>query len=248
MIAIIIDDEARARNLLRTILADYCPEINEIFEAEDLVSGVKLIKELKPNIVFLDVEMPTYLGTQILDFFEEREITFNIVFTTAYNNYALKAFEINALSYLLKPLRPKQVKEAVKKVAKKISSEQIFSQLKELNNAVSFNKITKIALPVKDGVFFIKHCNIYYFKADGMYTEIHSFNNDKLLISKPLKYFVDLLSDVDFFFRCHRSFFINIQHIKQIVKKDGNYILMENDAVVNVSKEKLTELLTLYRV
>ncbi len=242
MEVLIIDDESKARNLLKTILKEYCPNIVNIREAEDLPSGVMSINKHKPNIVFLDVEMPGYAGTQILDFFDESQINFQIVFTTAYQEYALKAFELNAISYLLKPLRPTQVKETVKKVEELKSSHEINTQLKELSNTLKFKSFNKIGLPISDGVLFVKLDEIYYFKADGMYTEVFTINNGTQVISKPLKYFVELLQDCSDFYRSHRSFLINKNHINQVIKKDGGFVVMDNNSSINISKEKLDEL------
>lgn len=242
MKAVIIDDESKARNLLRVILEEYCSDVTVITEAEDLPSGIKAIHKINPDVVFLDVEMPGYAGTQILDFLDETQINFQIVFTTAYSDYALKAFELNAISYLLKPLRPKLVADAVLKIAEKKSKNQITTQLKELSNTLKSNTFTKIALPVSDGVMFVRLNELIYFKADGMYTHVFTVNNNKLLISKPLKYFVEMLAETPMFFRCHRSFLVNKNFIKQIVKSDGGYFLMENDDVVSASKEALSQL------
>ncbi|MGB0887025.1 MAG: LytR/AlgR family response regulator transcription factor [Vicingaceae bacterium] len=242
MKALIIDDEKKARNLLATILQESCDNIIQINEAEDLPSGVVAIRKENPDIVFLDVEMPQYLGTQILDFFDVEEVNFHIVFTTAYSDYALKAFEINAIDYLLKPLRVSKVKEAIDKALEKKSENQISNQLEALKTTLSTKKITKIGLPITDGIQFVKLNSIFYFKADGMYTQVYTTNSSPLLISKPLKHFVEILSDVPEFFKTHRSYLINKNFINQLVKKDGGYIVMDNDEKIAVSKDKMNEL------
>lgn len=245
MKALIVDDESKARNLLHTILEESCPEIEVVGEAADLPSGIKAIHKHHPDIVFLDVEMPGYAGTQILEFFDESQINFHVIFTTAYSEYAVKAFEINAISYLLKPLRPAQVKEAVVKAEAIIASQQINNHLKELSDTLKTNTFEKIGLPVSDGILFMKLEEIYYFKAEGMYTEVVTLHDEKHLISKPLRYFVTLLQDRKEFYRTHRSFLVNINYIKQLVKKDGNYILMDNGDTVSASREKMEELIPL---
>ena len=238
MKALIIEDEPRARNLLRTILEESCPEITTIWEAEDLPSGVKVIHANQPELVFLDVEMPGYAGTQIMEFFDESQVNFQIIFTTAYSEYAIKAFEVSAISYLLKPLRHRQVREAVEKASSLHSSQQINSQLKELSFALNTLQFGKVGLPVSDGILFVKLENIYYFKASGMYTEVVTVNHGTQIISKPLKYFVEILEHNQLFFRIHRSYFINTQYIRQLVKRDGYHLIMDNDDVVTASKEK----------
>ncbi len=245
MRAIVIDDEMKARSLLTTILREYCPTVNEVFEAEDLPGGVAIIKEKHPDIVFLDIEMPGYLGVQILDFFDEHEINFHIVFTTAYNEYAIKAFQMNAVDYLLKPLRPNQIKESVAKVEKMVQQKNISAQLVELKEAMQNNKFGKIGLPVSDGIYFVRIEDIIYLKADGMYTHFYLLNDEKKVISKPMKMFVEILKGDPTFYRPHRSFLINVRFIKQLVKKDGPYIIMDNEGIVSISREKKDELITL---
>lgn len=245
MKALIIDDESKSRNLLRTIINEYCPEITTIVEAEDLPSGVKTIHREHPQIVFLDIEMPGYLGTQIMDFFDKDTVNFQIIFTTAYNEYAIKAFELNAIDYLLKPMRPKKVNNAIQKVLKINNHQQINEQLKELKETITNFQFGKIGLPVSDGILYVKVSEIIFLQAKGMYTYVHTLNHNKLLISKPLKHFTGLLEDNNSFYRTHRSFLINLKYIKQLVKKDGTHILMDNDAVIAVSKERQSDLIEL---
>ncbi|TNE53070.1 MAG: response regulator transcription factor [Bacteroidetes bacterium] len=243
MTAIIIDDESKARKLLRTILEEYCANVKVLDEAEGLSAGVELIKQLQPEVVFLDVEMPDYMGTQIMDFFEDHEIDFKIIFTTAHSEYAVKAFEINAIDYLLKPLRPKQVKEAVGKVQENIEQKSVSEQLTELKNSFNSLNFKKIGLPISDGILFVELEDIICLEADGMYTKFYTKSNGSKLVSKPLKHFMALLEDKQEFYRPHRSFCINMRYIKQFVKKDGGHLVMDNDLIVSISREKRDEFL-----
>ncbi|MEZ4915549.1 MAG: LytTR family DNA-binding domain-containing protein [Chitinophagales bacterium] len=243
MKVVIIDDEAKARKLLSTILQDFCEGITEILEAENLPTGVEIIKADEPQLVFLDIEMPEYNGTQIFDFFEAEEINFKIVFTTAYSDFAIKAFEMNAVDYLLKPMRPNKVKEAVAKVKQQLKNQDFSNQIKELKLSFQSAMFDKIGLPVSDGILFVKLDEIIVMEADGMYTKVYIENGRSHVISKPLKYFVDILKNNNVFYRPHRSYFINIKHIKQFVRKDGNYIVMSNDIIVSISKDKRDEFL-----
>lgn len=243
MKAVIIDDESKARSLLKSLVTEYCPEITEVTTAEDLLSGVEIIRKQNPKIVFLDVEMPSYSGLQILEFFEPENIDFHIVFTTAYDAYAVKAFEMNAIAYLLKPLRPSQLKEAVSKVLNQINQDTIRQQLEHLKEGLSSSHFGKIALPVAEGILFVKQDEIISLKADGMYTEFNTIQG-KIIVSKPLKNFEDLL-DQRFFLRTHRSYIANIKFIKQLVKKDGRYLVMDDDSIVSLSKERGADLLKL---
>lgn len=245
MRAIIVDDESKARSLLEALIQQNCPQITETFKAEDLPTAVKQIKQYNPDIVFLDIEMPEYSGLQILEFFTPEEINFEIVFTTAYSEYAIKAFQLNAISYLLKPLRPDALIESVERVEKSVNRNQISRKLIELKASFESTSFSKIGLPVTDGIVFIAFEDLIICQADGMYTKVHTRNNGELLISKPLKYILDLLDGNPQFFRPHRSFLINLNYIKQYVKSDGNYILMDNGVSASLSKEKKEEFMTL---
>jgi len=243
MKAIIIDDETKARNLLRILVEENCPKITEIFEAGDLLSGVEIIKEEAPSIVFLDIEMPEHSGLEILNFIEKDVVNFEIIFTTAYSEYAIQAFQLSAIDYLLKPVRPNQVKEAVNKAIAFLSKSKINTKLEELKQSLSNNSFEKIGLPVNDGIKFVNFKDIIMLTADGMYTSITTVEDDNLLISKPLKHFVELLQNISIFYRPHRSHLINLKHIKKYVKSDGGYIVMDNDKSVSISKDKREEFL-----
>lgn len=243
MKALIIDDEQRARNLLRILLEENCPQIAEIYEAEDLPKGVALINRLQPDIVFLDIEMPGYSGIQILEFFTPEQITFEIIFTTAYSEFAIKAFELNAIDYLLKPLRHEQVENAVQKAVDQIGKSKVSERLEELRNALNVNNIRKIGLPVSNGVLFIEVDDIIMMEADRMYTKVFTKNGGEHLVSKPMKFFVDHLKSLTEFYKPHRSFLINLKHILQYVNQDGGYIVMDNQQTVSISKEKKEEFL-----
>lgn len=241
MKAVIIDDEQKARHLLRILIEENCPQITEIEDAEDLPKGVSLINQFKPDIVFLDIEMPGYSGIQLLEFFTPEQITFEIIFTTAYSEYAIKAFELNAIDYLLKPLRDEQIESAVKKAVNQIGKSKVSERLEELKNTFKATSIRKIGLPVSNGVLFVEFDDIIMMEADRMYTKVSTLNDDELLVSKPMKFFVDLLEGATEFYRPHRSFLINLKHIKQYVNSDGGYIIMNNKKTVGISREKKEE-------
>ena len=241
MKAVIIDDEEKARSLLKILLEENCPQIAELREAANLPEGVRVINEFQPDIVFLDIEMPGYSGIQLLDFFSPEQINFEIIFTTAYSEYAVKAFELNAVDYLLKPLRDEQIEQAVKKAIEQRGKSQVSQRLEELRNALNGSKVRKIGLPVSNGVLFIKFDDIVYLEADRMYTKVGTYSQGEILVSKPLKYFTDLLAGAGEFYKPHRSFLINLKFIKQYVSSDGGYIIMETDKTISVSKEKRDE-------
>ncbi|WP_396163682.1 LytR/AlgR family response regulator transcription factor [Flavobacterium sp.] len=228
MQVLIIDDESKARSLLTTILKEYCNEVSSIKEAATLLEGVAILKSNKIDILFLDIEMPQHSGLELFDFIPVESVNFEIIFTTAYSEYAIKAFEFSAIDYLLKPLRPNKVKEAL-----------------ELKNSLSSDKFSKLALPVEDGVLFVKLDEIYVLEADGMYTTFHLTQSRKILISKPMKYFSDLLENKELFYKPHRSFLVNLKYLQKVVKKEGTYLEIENEMRIPVSKEKKEELINL---
>lgn len=245
MKAVIIDDEPKSRQVLKILIEENCPKVTHIFQAEDLKSGVVVIKEELPNIVFLDIEMPEHSGLEILNFIERGIYNFEIIFTTAYNEYALQAFQLSAIDYLLKPVSANKVKNAVDKALNFLGTSQIDKRLQELKNSFKSNNFSKIGVPVADGIKFITFKDIIMFEADGMYTKISTLNSNDLLISKPLKYFVGLLNKQTIFYKPHRSYLINLSFIKEYIKKDGGYIIMDNNKSVSISKDKKEEFLTI---
>lgn len=245
MKALIIDDETKARHVLNTLLLENCPKVTEILEADNLLLGVSLIKLEKPQLVFLDIEMPEHSGLEILNFIDKSEFNFEIIFVTAYSDYAVQAFQLSAIDYLLKPARPDSLKEAVEKAMTRIGKSQISLRLEELKNSLTSNNFKKIGLPYSDGIKFVNFNDIVILEADGMYTKVTLTSNEIILVSKPLKFFVEALQNVASFYKPHRSFMINLQYIKEYIKKDGGYILMENDKSVSISKDKREEFLTI---
>lgn len=245
MKALIIDDEAKARDVLEIILNENCPAIGEVSAAHDLLSGIELIHSFEPDVVFLDIEMPKYSGLKLTEFIHPKDINFQIIFTTAYSEYAVEAFKLSAIDYLLKPLRPSQVQEAILKAEEKQGEMTIGSRLVELKSILASERFDKIALTVSNGIKFVPLREIIYFEANGMYTDVYTQNDGKMLISKPIGHFSKILEKRDLFYKSHRSFLINLQHIKQFVKSEGGYIVMDNDQIVSLSKEKRTEFLDL---
>ena len=245
MIILIIDDEPKARRLLQVLIEENCSKITKIFTAEDLLSGIEIIKKEQPKIVFLDIEMPEHSGLEILDFIDKEHHNFEIIFTTAYSEYAIQAFELSAIDYLLKPIREEKIKEAVEKAIANIGKSQINTKLEELRKSLSNSNFNKIALPVADGIKFINFDEIIMLKADGMYTSISLQSKTEILISKPLKHFVELLEKNPTFYKPHRSYLINLKYIQEYSKRDGGYIVMDNNESVSISKDKKEEFLTI---
>ena len=152
MKAIIIDDEKRARVSLNLLILEYCPNIEIVAECENLPEGVKAIRKHNPDLVLLDIEMPGHSGLELLDFFDENEVNFSIIFTTAYNEYALQAFKFSAIDYLLKPINPEQLMDAVLRLEKQKQKLENFKILKE---NIQQETLTKIAVPSGNSLIFI---------------------------------------------------------------------------------------------
>ena len=235
--AIIIDDEAKARRLLQLLITENCPDIEIVEQAEDVPSGVKAIHQHKPDIVFSDIDMPNYDGFQLLDFVDKTD--FELIYCTAHNDFALKAFEVSAVDYLVKPIQISLLVKAVEKAIRlRNTASNITQRLDVLKENLKGNKLSKIALPVADGLRFVALSDIVYLEADGAYTHVIMHDNSKLLISKKLKEFETLLSGNTNFFRTHRSYIINTDAIKHYIKSDGGSIVMSNNDSVPVARER----------
>ncbi|WP_375239038.1 LytR/AlgR family response regulator transcription factor [Aurantibacter sp.] len=245
MKALIIDDEKKARQVLAVLIEENCPKITQVLEADNLLSGVDLIKKEAPSIVFLDIEMPEHSGLEILNFINKENYNFEIIFTTAYSAYAIQAFQLSAIDYLLKPVRPSQVKKAVNKAITFLSNNQINKRLTELKTSLQNSNFKKIGLPNSEGIKFVDFNNIIMLEADGMYTNVSTKNDGVILVSKPLKFFVELLQKIKTFYRPHRSYLINLSYIKEYIKKDGGYIVMENNKSISISNDKKEDFLTI---
>lgn len=238
---IIIDDELRARILLEKMLEEICPDVKVVALCENLQNGVKAIRSLKPNIVFLDIEMPNHSGLELFDFFNDNEINFSVIFTTAYNQYAIQAFKFSAVDYLLKPIELSDLENAISLYKKKIKKDTlIYKNLRENLNSGSSNRI---AVSVGNSIKFINLEEVCYFKADNSYCEIIFRDKKKLVASRTLKNFEEGIVGNDLFFRCHKSYIINLNYVSEFVKSDGGYIVLKNQELIPISAEKVPEFL-----
>jgi two-component system LytT family response regulator len=242
--AIIIDDEERARNTLSSLLLNYCPEVNILATCSNVPDGVLAINKHKPDVVFLDIEMPDYNGFELLGFF--REIDFDIIFVTAYSEYAIKAFEISAVDYILKPIDIDQLKNSVEKLKQKKLHSQMQEQIELLKESYKGDDIRKIALSMSNGLTFVEIADIVLLEADGAYTTFYLKDGQKIVVSKKLKFYEDILSNRSYFFRTHRSYFINVNFIKTYSRSE-NAILMENSFSVTISRDRKQEFETLLK-
>lgn len=239
--AIIIDDEEMARTLLEGMISEYCNTVQVIDLCKDLPSGVKSIRKHKPDIVFLDIEMPGHSGLELLDFFNEDEINFSIIFVTAYNRYAIQAFKLSAVDYLLKPIEEDDLKNAIILFEKnKLRSKDTYSVLKDnLKN----NGSKKLSLHTLNSVSFVDTADVLFFQGDGAYTKVVLKGNKTITVSKGLKHFEVLLEDNPDFFRCHKSYLVNLNHISEYIKSDGGYLVVDKILQISVSHDKIDDVL-----
>ncbi len=243
--AIIIDDELRARKLLAGVLQEYAAHVELVAECGDLPEAVKAIRKYKPELIFLDIEMPGHSGLELLDFFNDDEIDFEIIFTTAYDHYALRAFKLSAIDYLLKPIDTEELCEAITRFERKKLNSQ--ANLAALRQNLKNNDVNRIAVPAGNSFRFIELSTILYLKADSSYTEIHFTDNSKLVVSRTLKNFEEVLNPGSTFFRCHKSYIVNSTYISDYVKTDGGYLLLKTKTVVPISPEKVNELMEIVK-
>jgi len=238
---LIIDDEPKARSLLKAIIEQYCTQLNVVNSCEDLPSGIKAIKKHKPQLVFLDIEMPGYSGLDILDFFNDDEVDFSIIFTTAYNDYALHAFKLSAIDYLLKPIQHVQLIEAVERFAKRQQQYTSIEILKVLQQNIQPKQNLeekRIAIPTIQSIKFIKPADIVMIKAEAAYSELFLADGTKLLASKNLKHFEEALEPFVHMFRSHKSFLINTQMVLEYMKADG-IVILKNNLKANISADRV---------
>lgn len=236
--AIVVDDEENARLIIKNFVAEYCPSVEIVNEAEDVKSAVKLINKNQVDLVFLDIEMPNENGFALFDYFNKP--TFETIFCTAYSEYAIKAFEVSAVDYILKPIGISKLQEAVEKVVLKRSQNLPQTNIGILKENLQENKIKKIGIHIGDGIVFMDLNDIYYFEADGSYTTIYHKNGKDLAVKK-IKHFEDLLASDTRFFRIHRSYFVNITLIKKYSKKDGLSVTYDDKVLLPISREKKEE-------
>jgi len=239
--AIIIDDEAKGRMALRQKLKDYCPDVRLEGEAEDGEEGLRLIEELQPDIVFLDIEMPRLNGFDMLLQLQRKD--FHLVFTTAYDHYAIKAIRFAAFDYLLKPIDIEELKAAVEKVTQGGQKVNNGGRLETLAHNLQ-TALNKIVISTLEGLLFFDINDIVHIEAQSNYTVFSFTNRPRLTVSKTLKEFEDLLPSEQFF-RAHHSHIINLQYIKRYIKGDGGQIELNNGELVDVSRKKKEEFLKL---
>ncbi len=242
--AIIIEDERNAAALLERMIAEVSPSVDIVATCRELQEGVRKIKTHLPDIVFLDIELPVHSGMELLDHLKPEEISFQIIFTTAYNEYAIRAFEMSAAAYLLKPIEEDKLRLALDKVMV-YSKLQVPNTLPVLKQNLENKASRKIVISVANGFEVINLADISYLKAEGSYTQICLNDQSVITASKNLKHFEYMLSEARHFIRVHRSYIVNASFVKRILRKDGIMLVMDNKSEVPVSEEKVEQVLEL---
>ncbi|HBS86866.1 MAG: hypothetical protein A2W91_12610 [Bacteroidetes bacterium GWF2_38_335] len=238
--AIVVDDERHAADLIETMVNNCCPEVEVCAKANSVIEALKKINELKPDLLFLDIEMPYANGFDLLKAVENR--TFDVVFITAYDRYAVQAFRVSAVDYLLKPLNEKDVSAAIKKVLEKRKTKSGFGRVENLMENISGKKPKRIALFINDCDTFVEIDDIVRFEADNRYTTVYMTNNVKHFVSRNIGEFEELLNEYNFF-RIHRSHLINTAQVKSVHKRDGGYLTMVDGTQIEISRRKKDEFL-----
>lgn len=234
--AIIVDDELKSRESLKILLEEFCDNVTVKALCQDVAEAVQAIQQHKPDVVFLDIQLQRETGFDLLT--QLGDFDFEVIFTTAYAEYAIKAFKFAAIDYLLKPIDIEELKRALSKVEKRMNDSialRLQQLMQNLKNTSSENY--KLALPTTDGLVFVKMQDILYCEASSNYTEITVMDGKKYIVSRTLKEYEDMLSEHSFY-RIHNSYLINLNAIKKYVRGEGGYVIMANDKSLDVSKRK----------
>jgi len=248
--AVLIDDDANLREGMKAMLTLYAPEINIIGEAESVKTGIEIIEQLTPDVAFLDIQMNDGSGFDLLEKLNQKlgKISSHIVFITAHEKYAIKAFRFSALDFLLKPVDPDELKNVIAKIKNILHQNENFEHIKLfLENINKKNEgFKKIALSTSDGIHLFEINNIIRCESEDNYTKFFIKNHKPILISKTLKEYEELLTEYGFE-RIHQSHLINLNELKTYIKKDGGYVIMTDNSQLPVSqrkKERLQEIIS----
>lgn len=239
--AILVDDEANNTIYLQSLIEKYFDQITVIGIANNSLDATELIKTLKPHLVFLDIEMPGISGFELLK--NLQPIHFEVLFVTAFNHYALQAFEVNAIGYITKPIAEEKFKQTVEAALKRIQEKNVNQSLMQLiEQSMHQHSELKIALPTLHGLKFVMQHDIIYCESSGNYTQFYMQGNKNILVSRQLGEYEKLLPNEQFI-RIHDKYIINQQYIVEYIKGTGGEIQLENGTVLPVSVRKKEDLL-----
>jgi len=243
--AVVIEDEEHSRKMLMAMLHEHCQVITVVASADSVRTGVTAISEQRPELVFLDIELQSETSFEILE--KLPEINFELIFTTAFDHYALKAIKFCAIDYLLKPIDLSELRIAVAKAEKRLNRAYLNKNLEVLvHNMKSGSQSNhRIALSTLEGLLFVNVSDIIYCESSGPYTRFVFKQADDIVTSRHLKEYEDLLSGYEFF-RIHKSYLVNLQEIKKYIRGEGGQLIMSNGAALNVSKQRKDDFLRIY--
>lgn len=243
--AVLVDDELSSLQNLQQKLKDFCPDVDVMATAQKPEDAILLIRQHKPDVIFLDIEMPRMNGFRMLD--ELGEYNFDIIFTTAYNHYAVDAIRISAFDYLTKPIAIKDLQNAMERLSKhrKLQTKDKMDLLRSsLSSAKSQDE--KIAVPTSDGLEFIPIKNIVHIESSSNYSKLFFPDGKNILVTKLLGEFEEILAAYNFF-RVHNSHLINLSYIKKYIRGEGGQVVMQNGDVIDVARRKKEEFLNLIK-
>lgn len=237
LITVIIDDEPDAVEFISSISAEYCPDLDVCGKAHNVKEGITLINEIKPDLVFLDVEMPNGTGFELLKHYPQK--SFEVIFITAFNHYAIQAIKFSAVDYILKPINITEFIEAVRRVVNKRSANSlpVNENFEILLENLRTSTPTRLVIPTSDGREYLNPKEIIRIEADRSYSWFYISDRHKILVSRHLKEFQDLLNDRNFF-RPHNSHLINLEFVKKFIRHDGGYIEMTDGSKIPISRNR----------
>jgi len=242
--ALVVDDENHMRDTLRKMLSLHCPDVLIVGEAEGVTSGTAAVNEFHPDLVFLDIQMKDGTGFDLL--YNLPTIDFRLIFVTAYDKYALQAFKFSAVDYLLKPINPELLIEAVQRATQLVKDHfKIQMQALEENLKSENKQHKKIILKTSENIHLLDVKSIISCESDGPYTNVQTATGEKIMVSKTLRDYEDMLGDCGFY-RVHKSFLINLWQVKRFERQDGGSIVMNNELKIPVASRKRDELLLLF--
>ncbi len=242
MKAVLIDDQSHVRENLKMLLGEFVPEVAVIAEADGVKSGLDCLKKYKPDLVFLDIEMADGTGFDLLSLIKER--TFRVIFVTGHEGYAIRAFRVAAIDYLLKPVDPDDLIEAVEKAKRQGPLQQV--QVNEAVASQSADKLKQLVLSDADNVYLVQLSEIIRCQSEDNYTRFFLLDGRKLLISRTMKEFAELLEKAGFF-RSHQSHLINLAFFDHLDKRDGGTIFLKDGSSVPLATRKKDSLLQALR-
>jgi two-component system LytT family response regulator len=243
---VIIDDEVKARETIKSMLNTYCPDVEVIVTASSVKEGIKVLEKSTPDLVFLDIKMGDGTGFDLLR--QLKDIKFFLVFITAFEEFAIRAIKFSALDYILKPLDPDELVSAVDKARQAIEKENVSTRIEALfDNLDLLNaKSKKIVLKTTSSVHIVNITDIVRCESEKNYTHFYTTDSEQITVSKTLKEYNEMLGDYSFY-RVHQSHLVNLAHVKRYEKQEGGSLIMDDDSIVPVSFRKKEDLMKVFK-